>query len=155
MIKKVFWSRLLLASVIALIVFKSAHGADVTPGENVKYEGDVTMIFWGAYDVQVSLDWQHHYEEKIMKEMEEKGVVFLDACKDFFGEKWREEHAKGNALLRSMIANGEVPYSFPHFTYLKDGEVVFEVSGFVHRRWYRDHTDIIERLLGEVGSLSN
>ena len=128
MIKEPFWPRLLIVVVVVLIVFKGAHGADVAPGENVKYEGDVTMVFWGAYDVQDSVDWQRHYEGKIMRELEEKGMVFLDACKDFFGEKWREEHAKGNALLRSMIANGEVPYSFPHFTYLKDGKVVFEIS---------------------------
>jgi len=136
--------------LVTLLVFKGANGADVSPGGNSTDEGAVTMIFWGAYDVQVSLDWQHHYEEKIMKELQEKGVVFLDACKDFFGERWREEHSKGNTLLKSLIANGQVPYRFPHFTYLKHGKVVMETSGFAFATWYKQHSSIIDRLLGEL-----
>ena len=149
--KSSFWTLFPVVVLLTLFVLKGVNGADVTAGGNPVGEGEVTMIFWGAYDVQVSLDWQHHYEEKIMKEMQEKGVVFLDACKDFFGERWREEHAKGNTLLQSLIASGKVPYSFPHFTYLKHGKVVMETTGFARGTWYQEHSSIIERLLREVG----
>ena len=82
----------------------------------------------------------------VAADMQQRGIVFLDACKDYFGEDWRDEHAKDNPLLKSMILNEDTPNVLPHFSYLRDGNVVFEISGFVHRTWYKVHSDIITQL---------
>ena len=111
--------------------------------------GNITMIYWGAYDVEESIQWQQFYEAKVAEDMQQRGIVFLDACKDYFGEDWRDEHAKNNPLLRSMILNEDTPKSLPHFSYLRDGNVVFKISGFVHRTWYKEHNDIITKLTTE------
>ena len=80
--------------------------------------------------------------------MDKRGIIFLDACKDYWREAWDEEHAKNNELLRSIILSGEAPNSLPHFSYLKDGISIFEISGFEHRSWYKEHTNILKELTG-------
>ena len=137
MFKSGFYKSLLVVYLFALVAVKSVSAENVT------------MIYWGAYDVEGSIKWQQVYETKVMEDMQQRGIIFLDACKDYWREGWREEHAKNNPLLRSMILNEETPNSLPHFSYLKDGNIVFEISGFVHRTWYKEHTNIISKLTTE------
>ena len=74
--------------------------------------GNITMIYWGAYDVEESIQWQQFYEAQVAEDMQQRGIVFLDACKDYFGEDLElgnEEPIRDSSAFQVTYCDGVMP----------------------------------------------
>ena len=111
---------------------------------NSAFAGNIEMIYWGAKNCPPCKSWEKLHKENVKSALRSNGVNYVEVMKPRIKDKFSNMHSD-NKMVRSIMLAG-APTNIPHYTYMKDGERLFDVLGFI-KTWKSEHDKIMKALL--------
>jgi hypothetical protein len=111
---------------------------------NYAQAGNIEFIYWGAKNCHISIAWEKAHKSDIKSELRRVEGHFVEVMKPRVKDVFAFVHVGKNKSARDIIRTSAPKYT-PHFTYMKDGERIFDVAGI--KNWRLQHKHIMLELL--------
>ena len=111
---------------------------------NPSYSENIELIYWGAKDCPPCKAWEKAHKSDVKSELSREGGSYIEVMKTSLKDKFSFHHA-GKSKIAMNIIIAKPPSFVPHYTYTKDGEQLFDISGI--NSWKSQHTRIMDSLL--------